>query len=87
MRFVTTAIGEQFDYETIEMLIECFHENGESGPHSTEGWGLTHILNHCIVTAVPFTLVFLPAKGYYIKKGALDGVIPEEMRPSFEHMP
>lgn len=86
MKFTTSGTGEGFDPLTIQMMIECFTETGESGPHSSEGWVLSHILNHCHDTGIPFTLVFLPNMGYYVKREATDGVIPEEMKPSFENL-
>ena len=87
MKFFTSGVGEDFDALTIQMMIEAFDCNEESGPHSTEGWVLSHILNHCHHNDIPFTLVFLPKKGYYVKRKAVDGIIPETMKQSFEYMP
>ncbi len=87
MKFATSGIGEDFDALTIQMMIEAFDINEESGPHSTDGWVLSHILNHCHAKNIPFTLVFLPEKGYYVKRDVVEGVIPEEMKQSFEWMP
>lgn len=87
MKFATSGIGEEFDALTIQLMIEAFDANEESGPHSTDGWVLSHILNHCHANDIPFTLVFLPQKGYYVKRAVVEGVIPVEMLPSFEGMP
>ena len=87
MRYATSGTGEDFDAHTIQLMIEAFDENQESGPYSTDGWVLSHILNHCHAKNIPFTLVFLPNKGYYVKREVVAGVIPAEMIPSFDGMP
>lgn len=87
MKYATSGEGEEFEPLFIQTMIECFNENRESGPHSTEGWVLSHILNYCHTNHIAFTLVSIPEKGYYVKRGIVSGVIPPEMLESFEHMP
>ena len=79
MKFEPYGDGEGFDALTNHRLIECFLEHGESGPHSPDGWILSHILNHCRNNDIAFTLVFKPKIGYYVKRDVIDGVIPTEM--------
>lgn len=73
-----------FDDFTIDCMIKCFTMNGESGPHSPQGGMLCHILNHCHASDIPFTLVYMPRKGYYVVRGMVDGVMPQEVRLSLE---
>lgn len=84
MKYATSGEGDGFDQLTIQMIIECFNSYGESGPHSPEGWALSHILEHCHANSIPFTLVFHPENGYYLKREIFPGVVPEEMREAFE---
>lgn len=83
MIFTPSGSGDGFDALTIQMMIECFDESGESGPHSLEGWALAHILNHCHENGISFTLVHFPKMGYYVTRKIVSGVIPEEMRHTF----
>ena len=64
--------------------IRIFEKLGESGPHSLEGIGLDSILNHCTTNDIPFTLVFVPHGGYYVKRGVVDGVMPAPIRATLE---
>lgn len=84
MKFETTHTGEPFEEELVEDVIRCFDEHGESGPHSHEGRLLSHILNHCYKNDIPFSLVYLPNRCYYVVRGVVDGVMPAEVKRSFE---
>jgi len=75
MHFKTLAANE-FRPEVIASLIALFERNGESGPHSTEGRLLSHILNHCVANDIPFTVMFVPKAGYYVKRAYPDNFVP-----------
>lgn len=75
MKFISRT-GADAPLATIDYAIRCFEKNGESGPHSTEGWLLSHILNHCIENKIAFSLVCVPDAGYYIKQGVVQNIAP-----------
>lgn len=76
-------LGLELDALSIQLMIECFEKTGESGPHSVEGLVLSKILNHCVVSGIAFSLVFIPEVGYYLKKGVVEGVVPVELHDLF----
>lgn len=51
----------------IKRTIKEFEEKGGS-QHSPLGTLLAPLLNHCVNKAIPFTLLYLPGGGYYVKK-------------------
>lgn len=84
MRYMPIGSGETFDDSAVSMALDCFEEHGESGPHSPEGWMLSKILNFCVKQGIPFTLVHIPNKGYYVKRGVVAGIVPIEVQESFD---
>ena len=53
----------------IEMSIKNFEERGFSS-HSPFGHFLAHICNHCVRKRIPFTLMYVPGSGWFIKKSS-----------------
>lgn len=83
MKFLSLA-GDAASVEAIDSAIRIFEKLGESGPHSPDGWLLSHILNHCTETGIPFTLASVPDGGYYVKRGVVEGVIPPPIQATLE---
>ena len=75
MHFKTLA-ADEFRPEVIASCIALFERDDESGPHSTEGRLLSHVLNHCVAKDIPFTLMFVPKAGYYVKRAYPDYFVP-----------
>jgi hypothetical protein len=80
MKFVYSGNAKSPTFEEIASVIKSFEEEGESGPHTPEGWMLAPLLSYCYKNWVPFTLAYIPTHGFYVKKGKVDGVIPPEMQ-------
>lgn len=78
MHFKTLAPVE-FEQDSIDRFIALFERKGESGPHSTEGRLLSHVLNHCVANDIPFTVMFVPKAGYYIKRAYPDNFVPKSV--------
>lgn len=76
MRYASTATGT-FPTSREQEVIALFLKNGESGPHSSSGLLLYAVCNHCVANDIPFTLVFVPKAGYYIRKDYPDGFMTE----------
>lgn len=80
----TSGSGENPPALTIDSAIRSFDSLGESGPHSPEGWVLSHILNHCVTNEIPFTLAYVAGRGYYLKRGVVAGVMPQPIQMTLE---
>lgn len=83
MKFVSSAVAVA-SVEAIDSAIRIFDKLGESGPHSTDGWLLSHILNHCTENGIPFTLASVPNGGFYVKRGVVEGVMPAPIQATLE---
>ena len=87
MRFSPTCSNGQddaLDSLTAKMTIDAFMEEDESGPHSIIGTSLCHLLNHCYKHGIAYTLVFVPFKGYYVRKDAAPNIIPEFLKLTWD---
>lgn len=75
---------KEFHPDQIARFIEMFERQGWSGPHTSEGRLLSHALNYCVEQGIPYTLMFVPKAGYYVKRAYPDNFVPADIVDNFK---
>lgn len=82
MKFV--GLGEGGDVGgMLSYIISAFEECGESGPYGVGGVVLSELLNYCYERGISYSLVYVSGCGYYVKRGVVGGVVPDEVLTSW----
>jgi len=64
----STPMANKIRPKVIKDAIKRFDDDGRTGPHSTQGAILCHILNHCLKNGISFQLSYLAGGGYDLKR-------------------
>lgn len=68
MRFESTHPGKPAREPAVSRCIKQFEETGQSGMHSPHGHLLSHLLNHCRVKRIGFTLTSSRTGFYFMER-------------------